>query len=1610
MRAKTYDEAEFQSAFDHLTGFLGKDSEMAEAIKALRVARGLTQSEVAERMGVPQSQVSRWENKGGCELESLERLCRALSEKRVVKVTALIWKYLTDQADSGWEQSVRAEFELYSRPQEQTDGGSSGLAAEVGRYISGRFPFPTGKAHTKSGVRFRISVEGENQAGEGALDRPEASVRWALYELQRCLCQGEGDRMLIRRYKWGGNIEEALKSGWLNEMELARTERPDIYQVLKWDSVSPGPYYPYAKGQICMFMPLAWDNCCEKENQYAGFYDNVNTNLMINTLVGNDCCVSRAGFGDGGFYMESRRRIELGTTDQAGNPLGFYTGTFGGRIAFKLRGRIESRVVKKLKDNQDDEEEICRELQEGFFMAVYEEDSSVNEYFLAEGESRRYKDGELLDFRKIKQTPFAGRDGSVYHSSRWLRSYRDYHLQGIQELWLKKPDQESGESGAEEQAARGEILNYREYYYPMADWKLSENIPSADSNGVYLTGYDQVNFDCRCGMWLNRGLVLLRDMEDMRQYKRYMIYFKAGNGRYCCVSYNGNRRVKDDHRQGAKSCVSLVFCSGADTEDGLPDPRTFRQLPPDDPANYTYLFRLPEVSNHLYTGLPLKMGELSFVDFCLEIQKDCSFSNMRRLLPGTAGSDRLVLIYRWQDGKAYLGGIEKGEFRDQRTRGFEDIRGRALWLRGFGDPGDAQALERVKGIFAYPLMMGAAVSAWENENNYPPHEEPADGPEGGREEAAPENAVGTGQTAPGLIRAEAESARREAALLPGFISREAVARRLFPPEEGAVEASSIVDIVHRLVVERGYAGDGPAPDRAGNAGRLAGIVILGKPGVGKSTLAKRLVDTLVEFHVIPRSDTDPDRTLTVINARDLVGRFIGHTRPKTLKMIIQAIERKNALFLDDVYTLFNTSGQDFGHEALEALLPVLKGECRLPRIVTDEKSGQEVEQYETYREDQLPTILMAGYERETRRFLNDNPGLYSRVTVLELETPSVPELVRDLEYRICKREPELLPGGSLEGEALHLAENFYRRVTGQEYADQFAYFRGNETLAGRLATEYRFARCQGLHADWLQVWRTVTEAYNKELIDNYEAILEANEERLGRTRKQFKVEQDIPETFADVKGQETAVEKLSEVVDMLAHSETYRLAGARLPKGALLVGPPGTGKTLLARAVAGETAKRIGEADPGCSGGRTAFIALAATDLLSGGQSAGADRVRDLFLQAQKAEASSVVIFIDELDAVAKRRGTRGGADEVLIALLASMDGFSGNQNLFVLGATNRPEVLDPALLRPGRFDRRIPVGLPDRRGREDILRLYAEKQLRPALAVSLGTDENSLDARWKEKAEAVIREAAARSYGASPAELANLVNEAGILTAARGRRPDSGPADGCLYTVTLEDILEALENMIVGLPTRKTPGARDKKIVAVHETGHAIMSVVDGEGNPISGDEAKKPFEKVTCVPRGESALGYVINLSKEEKQLETKDDLLGEVRCLLGGRAAEELTGGSGGITQGAGNDLARATGIVKKMVAQYGMYDLFGPAAVLTGSDDYLGNDRACSILPGLEQEISREVIRILREQYEQTLKILTRWQGSLEQIAGELTRRETLSGEEFMEIWTRAVESA
>ena len=309
MESITYDEAEFQRLYDQLLGYLGKDPELAEQIKALRIARGLTQNDLAERMGVPQSQVSRWENKGGCEIESLERLCKALAQIRVVKVKTWIWKNLEINADVQQELSIYAEFELYSWAEGSAGREDGNRAESIRQYLELRFPFPAKKAHTKSGVKFLISVDGEVQSAQGILDRPEASVRWTLYELQHYLCRGERDSLLIRRYGWGNDINACMKNGWLSEMRLVRAEMPDVYQVRKWDCLKGGPYYPYAEGQTCMFIPLAWDNCQERESDFADCYAPVNTNLMIYTLSGYDCYLSKAGFGDGGFTLKCRRRI-----------------------------------------------------------------------------------------------------------------------------------------------------------------------------------------------------------------------------------------------------------------------------------------------------------------------------------------------------------------------------------------------------------------------------------------------------------------------------------------------------------------------------------------------------------------------------------------------------------------------------------------------------------------------------------------------------------------------------------------------------------------------------------------------------------------------------------------------------------------------------------------------------------------------------------------------------------------------------------------------------------------------------------------------------------------------------------------------------------------------------------------------------------------------------------------------------------------------------------------------------------------------------------------------------------------------------------------------------
>ena len=463
---------------------------------------------------------------------------------------------------------------------------------------------------------------------------------------------------------------------------------------------------------------------------------------------------------------------------------------------------------------------------------------------------------------------------------------------------------------------------------------------------------------------------------------------------------------------------------------------------------------------------------------------------------------------------------------------------------------------------------------------------------------------------------------------------------------------------------------------------------------------------------------------------------------------------------------------------------------------------------------------------------------------------------------------------------------------------------------------------------------------------------------VGKSNAKMYVQKETGVTFKDVAGEDEAKESLTEIVDFLHNPGKYTKIGAKLPKGALLVGPPGTGKTLLARAVAGETARRVREMDPGCSKGRTAFIALAATDLLAGGLSTGADRVRDLFLQAQKAEAASVVIFIDELDAVAKARGARGGADEVLIALLACMDGFSGNQNLFVLGATNRPEILDPALLRPGRFDRQIVVDAPDVKGREKILQVHSKDK-------PIGSDVD-------------LSKVAKLTPGFTGADLANLMNESALLTARRGKK-----------IITQQEVSESMERVIAG-PERKgrVLDEQTKHTIAYHESGHALVGHLLPHADPV---------HKISIISRGR-ALGYTLSIPKEDKVLNSLGEMRDELAVFMGGRVAEEIF--CDDITTGASNDLERATKMARAIVTQYGMSAELGTQVFGQPNHEvFLGRDygNTQDYSEETAKRIDDEVARIMKDAHDRAYEILASHREQMDLMANVLLERETVEGE-------------
>ena len=460
---------------------------------------------------------------------------------------------------------------------------------------------------------------------------------------------------------------------------------------------------------------------------------------------------------------------------------------------------------------------------------------------------------------------------------------------------------------------------------------------------------------------------------------------------------------------------------------------------------------------------------------------------------------------------------------------------------------------------------------------------------------------------------------------------------------------------------------------------------------------------------------------------------------------------------------------------------------------------------------------------------------------------------------------------------------------------------------------------------------------------------------VGKSRAKAYVQKETGVTFKDVAGQEEAKESLQEVVDFLHNPGKYTAIGAKLPKGALLVGPPGTGKTLLAKAVAGEA--------------NVPFFSLSGSEFVEMFVGVGASRVRDLFEEAKK--NAPCIVFIDEIDAIGKSRDSRygGGNDEreqTLNQLLAEMDGFDTSKGLLILAATNRPEVLDPALLRPGRFDRRIIVDRPDLKGRVEILKVHAKNVM--------------LD-------ETVNLEAIAlATSGAVGSDLANMINEAAILAVKNGRR-----------AVSQKDLQESVEVVLVGKEKKdRILSPQERKIVSYHEVGHALVNALQKDAEPV---------QKITIVPRTMGALGYVMQVPEEEKYLNTKKELEAMLVEALAGRAAEELVFDS--VTTGASNDIEKATNLARAMITQYGMSEKFGLMGLASQENQYLSGRAVLNCGDDTATEIDHEVMQLLHYSYEEAKRLLNEHREALDKIAGYLISRETITGKEFMKIF-RAVE--
>ena len=456
----------------------------------------------------------------------------------------------------------------------------------------------------------------------------------------------------------------------------------------------------------------------------------------------------------------------------------------------------------------------------------------------------------------------------------------------------------------------------------------------------------------------------------------------------------------------------------------------------------------------------------------------------------------------------------------------------------------------------------------------------------------------------------------------------------------------------------------------------------------------------------------------------------------------------------------------------------------------------------------------------------------------------------------------------------------------------------------------------------------------------------------GKNRAKLTTQEENHIKFSDVAGLKEEKEEIAEIVDFLRDPGKYTRLGARIPKGVLLVGPPGTGKTMLAKAVAGES--------------NVPFFSMSGSEFVEMFVGMGASKVRDLFGQAK--EKAPCIVFIDEIDAIGKKRdGQMGGNDEreqTLNQLLTEMDGFEGNNGVIILAATNRPESLDPALTRPGRFDRRVPVELPDLAGREAILKVHAKK-----IKASDDVDLHTI---------------ARMASGASGAELANIINEAALRAVRSGRT-----------VVNESDLEESIEVVIAGYQKKNAVlSDQEKKVVAYHEIGHALVAALQSHSAPV---------QKITIIPRTSGALGYTMQVEQGDKYLMTKKELENKIATFTGGRAAEEIVFGE--ITTGASNDIEQATKIARAMITRYGMTDEFDMVAMETVTNQYLGDDTSLSCSADTQKEIDEKVVQLVKAEHEKARKILAENREKLDELAMYLYEKETITGDEFMDILDR-----